>query len=295
MLLQNIGAYCPFDCGVQRVHAEPSAAARAGNQNDRRGNAGGKFLNLCMQRFGICLGHIDDGVILLRHTVQGPAAELANVAKAVAGARTRCPVLGINGGHLGFLAGLEAHELDLLPQLLSGDLIAEERTMLDITVAPAERGGRTRHFLALNEGVISRGELSQQVGIRVRDRGCEILSCRGDGVIVATPTGSTAYSLSAGGPVVDPAVDCLLLTPICPHTVAPHAHVLPAGAQLEVDAATLDGAPAVLTVDGEKSLAIRPGARVLIRRSCRTARLARLKSGTVYDILGQKLLGGRTL
>ena len=167
--------------------------------------------------------------------------------------------------------------------------------MLDITVAPAVRGGRTRHFLALNEGVISRGELSQQVGIRVRDRGCEILSCRGDGVIVATPTGSTAYSLSAGGPVVDPAVDCLLLTPICPHTVAPHAHVLPAGAQLEVDAATLDGAPAVLTVDGEKSLAIRPGARVLIRRSCRTARLARLKSGTVYDILGQKLLGGRTL
>lgn len=225
----------------------------------------------------------------------GGDGTIMHVAKAVAGARTRCPVLGINGGHLGFLAGLEAHELDLLPQLLSGDLIAEERTMLDITVAPAERGGRTRHFLALNEGVISRGELSQQVGIRVRDRGCEILSCRGDGVIVATPTGSTAYSLSAGGPVVDPAVDCLLLTPICPHTVAPHAHVLPAGAQLEVDAATLDGAPAVLTVDGEKSLAIRPGARVLIRRSCRTARLARLKSGTVYDILGQKLLGGRTL
>lgn len=220
----------------------------------------------------------------------GGDGTIMHVAKAAAG--TGCPVLGINGGHLGFLAGLEEHELDQLTLLTEGRFITEERTMLDVTVYS---GDRSRHFPALNEAVISRGELSQQVEIRVTDRGQEILSCRGDGVIAATPTGSTAYSLSAGGPVVDPAVRCLLLTPICPHTVAPRAHVLPAEAELTVTAASLSGAVAVLTVDGEKSVAVGAQDRVEIRQSARSARLLRLKSGTVYDILSQKLLGGRTL
>ena len=203
------------------------------------------------------------------------------------------PVLGVNLGSLGFMAELESKDISRLRDMCAGKYDIESHMMLDVNVM---REGRVIYSnLALNEALIARGNISRVIRLQISTEQGKLVDIAGDGVIVASPTGSTAYSLSAGGPVVDPEVDCLLLTPICPHTVAPHAHVLPAGAQLEVDAATLDGAPAVLTVDGEKSLAIRPGARVLICRSCRTARLARLKSGTVYDILGQKLLGGRTL
>ena len=112
----------------------------------------------------------------------------------------------------------------------------------------------------------------------------------GDGVIVATPTGSTAYSLSAGGPVVDPAVECLLVTPVCPHTVTPRAQILPAAAQLTVQVASGE---AFVTVDGEENAAFSPEDRIGVRRAERPARLIRLTDVTFYQELQQKIMGRR--
>lgn len=220
----------------------------------------------------------------------GGDGTIVHVAKAAAA--LDCPVLGINGGHLGFLAGLENNELDALPRLLSGDYIIESRTMLEVT---AHKAGDTSTHLAMNEAVVSRGARSQLVELSVTVDGKEILSCRGDGVILSTPTGSTAYSLSAGGPVVDPAVDCLLLTPICPHTMVSRSSILPPSAEIEVQAAALDGGSAFLTVDGEDNIAFSPTDKLMIRRAERIARLIRLKSATFYDVLEQKMMGRRTL
>ena len=152
----------------------------------------------------------------------GGDGTIVHVAKAAA--QADCPILGINGGCLGFLAGVERNELDELSRLLKGDYIEEPRALLQVSV---QRGSQQQTYYAMNEAVISRGGLSQLLDLRVTSDGRDVLRCRGDGVIIATPTGSTAYSLSAGGPIVDPAVDCMVLTPICPHTVASRASVLP--------------------------------------------------------------------
>ncbi len=213
----------------------------------------------------------------------GGDGTIMHVAKAAALADR--PVLGINGGHLGFLAGLERDGLDALPRLLTGEYTTERRLLLEITV---ERGARRQVYYAMNEAVISRGALSRLVDVTVTDGRWDVLSCRGDGVILATPTGSTAYSLSAGGPVVDPAVECLLLTPVCPHTVAPHSQILPADARLTVQVASEE---AFVTVDGEENAAFSPEDRIEIRRAERPARLIRLTDVTFYQELQKKIIG----
>lgn len=215
----------------------------------------------------------------------GGDGTIMHVAKAAALADR--PVLGINGGHLGFLAGLERDGLDALPRLLNGDYTTERRLLLEITV---ERGKERQVYYAMNEAVISRGALSRLVDVTVSSGQQEVLACRGDGVIVATPTGSTAYSLSAGGPVVDPAVECLLVTPVCPHTVTPRAQILPAAAQLTVQVASGE---AFVTVDGEENAAFSPEDRIGVRRAERPARLIRLTDVTFYQELQQKIIGRR--
>ncbi len=218
----------------------------------------------------------------------GGDGTIMHVAKAAA--MVGCPVLGINGGRLGFLAGLEPEELPRLTDLLEGGYAVEQRALLDITVHTAE--GETT-LTAMNEAVISRGSLSRLVDVTVRSGEQEILTCRGDGIIVATPTGSTAYSLSAGGPVVDPTVDCLLLTPVCPHSLDSRSRVLPADAVLTLQATAADGAPAFITVDGEQNISLTAADRVTVRRAATTARLIRLTDTTFYDGLRHKLFDRR--
>ncbi len=220
----------------------------------------------------------------------GGDGTIVHVAKAAA--TVDCPVLGINGGRLGFLAGLEQHEISELPRLLTGEYIEEPRTLLQVSV---RRGDEERSYLAMNEAVIARGGLSQLLDLQVTSDGRDVLCCRGDGVIVATPTGSTAYSLSAGGPIVDPAVECMVLTPVCPHTVASRASLLPADAVLTVRASSADGGNAFLTVDGEESIGLSGDDSVTIRRAQPTARLMRMARATVYDILQQKMGGGKSI
>lgn len=220
----------------------------------------------------------------------GGDGTIMHVAKAAA--TVGCPVLGINGGHLGFLAGIEQDELDSLDSLLDGIYSEESRALLRVTVCNA-LGEHT--FLAMNEAVISRGALSRLVDLTIVQDGKEILSFSGDGAIVATPTGSTAYSLSAGGPVVDPSVACMLLTPVCPHTLDSRTRILPSDSVLTVTASAADGGEVFVTVDGEEYISFTSADRVIIRQAEETARLIRLKPTTFYDALSRKLTDRRTL
>lgn len=220
----------------------------------------------------------------------GGDGTIMHVAKAAA--TVGCPVLGINGGHLGFLAGLEQDELAALDGLLDETYCEEDRTLLRVTVQK-EDGEHT--FLAMNEAVVSRGAVSRLVDLHIAGNGQEILSCCGDGAIIATPTGSTAYSLSAGGPVVDPSVACMLLTPVCPHTLDSRTRILPSDSVLTVTASAADGGETFITVDGEENVAFTAADRVIIRQADETARLIRLKPTTFYDAFSRKLTDRRTL
>ena len=219
----------------------------------------------------------------------GGDGTIMHVAKAAA--TVGGPVHGINGGHLGFLAGLEQDELAALDGLLDETYCEEDRTLLRVTVQK-EDGEHT--FLAMNEAVVSRGAVSRLVDLHIAGNGQEILSCCGDGAIIATPTGSTAYSLSAGGPVVDPSVACMLLTPVCPHTLDSRTRILPPDSVLTVTAAA-DGGEAFVTVDGEENVAFTSADQVIIRQADEVARLIRLKPTTFYDAFSRKLMDRRTL
>ena len=218
----------------------------------------------------------------------GGDGTIMHVAKAAA--RTSCPVLGINGGRLGFLAGAEPEELDCLSALLSGEYSVEERDLLEVTVHTAE--GQTAR-LAMNEAVLARGSMSRLVDIAVTADDRALMTCRGDGIIVATPTGSTAYSLSAGGPVIDPAVECVLLTPVCPHSLDSRSRVLPMGVTLTLRATAAEGDTAFVTVDGEENIPVPEDGFVTVRRAALRARLVRLTDGTFYDELQHKLFHRR--
>ncbi len=197
------------------------------------------------------------------------------------------PVLGINSGRLGFMAGLELDELEQLDRLLTGDYTVERRMLLDVTVSSPEGETCCR---ALNEAVVSRGALSRMIEVTVHNGDASVVTYQADGVIVATPTGSTAYSLSAGGPMVDPSLNCLLLTPICPHSLHSRPYLFHESAELTL---TTDHRPNIkvfVTVDGEEAIPLPADGVVRIKRSQTAAALIRLKERSFYEILDQKLL-----
>ena len=200
------------------------------------------------------------------------------------------PVLGINSGRLGFMAGLELNEAEQLRCLLTGDYTVEQRMMLDVTVRDGENEIRS---CAMNEAVVSRGALSRMVEIGVQNNGAPVTTYQADGVIVATPTGSTAYSLSAGGPMVDPLLDCLLLTPICPHSLHTRPYLFRDDAVLTLTPEYRKDVPVFVTVDGEEAIPVPQGGTVCVKRASDTASLIRIKQGSFYETLGQKLLNRR--
>lgn len=200
------------------------------------------------------------------------------------------PVLGINSGRLGFMAGLELNELSELARLVNGDYEVEQRMLLDITVKSGDNEIVSR---ALNEAVVSRGALSRMVEIDVCNGEEAVVTYQADGVIVATPTGSTAYSLSAGGPMVDPTLECLLLTPICPHSLYARPHLFHRDACLTLTPGYRKNVPVFVTVDGEEAIPVPPGGVVEVKRSAKTAKLIRLKRQSFYKTLSQKLTNRR--
>ena len=199
------------------------------------------------------------------------------------------PILGVNLGSVGFMAELERTELSLLSLLGKGTHRMEERMMLDIRVV---RGGKViSENLALNDAVISNGSMARVAELDVLADDEVVTEVTGDGVIIATPTGSTAYSMSAGGPIVEPTSSCIIVTPVCAHQLSARAMVLGAERKVAVQLPRGSRKHLFLSVDGGKALRLSGGDRVEIRRSAHTTKLIRLSERSFYQIIRQKLGG----
>ena len=203
-------------------------------------------------------------------------------------ARHDIPILGINIGHLGFLAEIEPHAISpYLQRLLDGDYKVESRMMLRADVS---RGGEViETFHALNDIVVSRASFSRLLSLRTVYDGHLLDSFVADGVILSTPTGSTAYSLSAGGPIVDPALDVILVTPICPHTMHARSMVLPLNKPVTVALGPYGGHDSFVTADGKQGVSVLEGDCVTVVKSNYKTKLIKLTDTTFYDTIRQKL------
>jgi NAD+ kinase len=202
------------------------------------------------------------------------------------------PVLGINLGHKGFLTSVTLDEMEgALEKLFKGDYTLDSRSTLQAVVV-GEGGVQRERYLALNDFVIHKGGMARvtHLGLTVGegDESEEIGRFSGDGVVVATPTGSTAYSLSAGGPIVAPAMGCILVTPICPHTLAVRPLVIHSQETVTVNALESDVA-LVLTVDGQAGTDLCAGESVVIRQAAARVRLIRFAGHTFFKTLRRKL------
>ena len=198
------------------------------------------------------------------------------------------PVAGINVGTLGFLTSCKDDELvEFADCLHAGRFTTSVRTLLTATV---HRSGRPdASFTALNEITLARGETGRLVSLTARVNGELLNRYRADGLIVATPTGSTAYSLSAGGPLIAPNAGVFLITPICPHSLSQRALVLADTCTVELSSDDHDCGPMLFTVDGRDSVRIETGDHIEVSKSPRSFRLLRLVGRSFYEALRQKL------
>jgi len=200
--------------------------------------------------------------------------------------RRNVPILGVNIGTLGFMAELEASELDLLAKLATDSYTVDNRMMLDVVVQ------RDRdiifHDICLNDVVITKGSVARIAHLAVKCDSVEAMECGGDGIIVATPTGSTAYSLSAGGPIVEPEARNILITPICAHDVMSRCMVASDKRTVTVELVQNARRNAYLSVDGGKSLRLNMGDVTTIKKSNLETKLIRLKDRSFYDVLNLK-------
>ncbi len=216
-----------------------------------------------------------DGTLL---QIAQPAA-LANI-----------PILGINYGKIGYMAELEYNEIDRLTCLINDKFTIENRAMLSVSVL---RGNdEIFRSIALNDAVISSGAITRLIDMQVTANNQDISTYSADGLIVSTPTGSTGYSLSAGGPVLEPTGNALILTPICPHTLGARPIVFAADSFIRVALAQLINKDAHLTVDGYQRLPLADGDVVEIRRSSHVTKLIKIKNLNFYQILNHKLANG---
>ena len=199
------------------------------------------------------------------------------------------PILGVNLGSVGFMAELEQGELSLLSKLAVGKYTVEPRMMLDVVV---RRDNKIIFSdMALNDAVITKGAVARVVDLEVLSDKTLITSFAGDGVIISTPTGSTAYSMSAGGPIVEPASRCIIITPVCAHKLAARSLVLDQDRVVTVRLPRGSGKHLYLSVDGGKALRLSGGDRVEVRRSAHTTKLVMLSERSFYQVINQKLGG----
>lgn len=201
----------------------------------------------------------------------------------------RVPVLGINLGSLGFMSELELNELDRLRDLKDWNFTVESRMMLDVSVV---RGGRTVYnTIALNDAVISKGSIARVVRLNIFTEEGQLTKVGGDGVIASTPTGSTGYSMAAGGPIVEPTARNLLLTPICPHSTRSSSYVLSPEHVITVEAPDANRKFVYLSVDGGKAFSLKNNDQVRVSTSKYTTRLVRLSKKSFCEILDKKMGG----
>ena len=218
----------------------------------------------------ICFG--GDGTIL--HT-------------AKAATRRGIPVLGVNIGTMGFMAELESSEMNKLAKLATDDYTLDSRMMLDVTVQ------RDRdiiyHDICLNDVAITKGTIARIVHLEVRCDGVRALECGGDGVIIATPTGSTAYSLSAGGPIVEPDAHNILITPICAHDMISRSIVVSDKRSVTVQMVQNMRRNAFLSVDGGRAFRLNAGDTIRVTKSKYKTKLVKLADKSFFEILYKKL------
>ena len=218
----------------------------------------------------------------------GGDGTILHLAKLVA--LNKIPVLGINMGGLGFIAELEAGELDKLRRLKEWNFETEHRMMLDVSVV---RDGRQIYTnLGLNDAVIREGPISHVIHLKISSDGRHLADIAGDGVIVATPTGSTAYSLSAGGPVVEPVAQTMVVCPICTHNMRFSSYVLSPEHTLTIQLERNGRKPVYLFVDESRAFPLRADDQVLVRRSKYTTKLVRLTEKSFCEIFAKKMLPG---
>lgn len=197
------------------------------------------------------------------------------------------PLLGINMGRLGFVAELEPNELPMLERLFSGDYNVEKRQMLKVTLK-SKSGSKS--FFALNDAVISRGSMTKIIDLDVWLKKSYICHYRADGLIVSTPTGSSAYALSAGGPVIEPSMSCILMTPICSHSLFSRPVLFNPSSEILVNAASREDTDLTLTIDGETTIPITADDTVVITTAEIYAELIVLKDKTFYRVLSLSLI-----
>lgn len=194
------------------------------------------------------------------------------------------PILGVNAGRVAFMAGLEPTELSLLSNLLNCNYVIDKRMMLEVTGDFIET-----KKICINDAFVGRARHINMAEIEVRCDGKLVNDYYADGVIVATPTGSTAYSLSAGGPVVDPEIESIMLTPVCTHSLFSRALIFKKDSQFEIYNKNRNGDCVLLSCDGEESVEIPADSFVKIRKADRSADFIRIKNDSFVNILNSKL------
>ena len=218
----------------------------------------------------------------------GGDGTILHLAKLVA--LNKIPVLGINMGGLGFIAELEAGELDKLRRLKEWNFETEHRMMLDVSVL---RDGRQIYTnLGLNDAVIREGPISHVIHLKISSDGRHLADIAGDGVIVATPTGSTAYSLSAGGPVVEPVAQTMVVCPICTHNMRFSSYVLSPEHVLTVELERNGRKPVYLCVDESRAFSLKADDKIQVRRSKYTMKLVRLSEKSFCEVFAKKMMPG---
>jgi NAD+ kinase len=198
------------------------------------------------------------------------------------------PVAGIHVGTLGFLTSCRHDEINaFVDAVAAGRFTTSTRTLLEATWH--RPGMEAQTFIALNEVTLARGDTGRLVSLRARVNGETLNDYRADGLIIATPTGSTAYSLSAGGPLIAPEAAVFLITPICPHSLSQRALVISDGSTVELSSEDDDCGPMLFTVDGRDSVHVEYGDRIEVRKAARSFHLLRLEGWSFYEALRQKL------
>ncbi len=216
--------------------------------------------------------------------VFGGDGTLLYAARIVGGSGV--PIMGINLGALGFLAEVKLEDMrPAFENVLSGDYHVEDRMMLDVDIlrGPDKAGC----YFALNDAVMNKGALARMIELEVKVNSQVVTVTRADGLIISTPTGSTAYSLSAGGPILYPSLEAFIITPICPHTLTNRPVVVPDNAIVEVR--LCHGYDVVLTVDGLVGMRLQPGDMLKIHKAEPPIRLVQPEGSTFFKLLREKL------
>lgn len=239
---------------------------------------------LALVKDNYCDEHIFTNSDLI--VVLGGDGTLLNVARQAS--CNGVPLFGINMGHLGFLTETEVSDMFAsLERVVAGDYTIEKRLMLEAFIE--NEAERTKNFIALNDIVVAKGNFSRLItySIYINNNFVDLYS--GDGIIVSSPTGSTAYSLSAGGPIVAPDVEVLLVTPVCPHTLHSRSILVSNKDLVRIELGKNHKTDIILTVDGQSGIKINPGDIVTVKRSRYYANLVKLNNRSFFDVLRAKM------